>query len=337
MNRITRTLIGAAAAAASITALPATDALAHGGTVTAACAGGQPTAAASLKDYNGTNAITLTNNGVPFGPTSFGAGLSDSWPLGDPFIAHTVVYKVTAHDDPNNAAGWSPGGTIVVPACQVAPTTTTTVPETTTTTTAPPETTTTTTVPEVTTTTAAPTTTTTATTVPPCGPQFLDPTCFTPDGPPRVIQDPTCEGFTFSLVNYPASTVLTITYGATTAGPSTLASLGYYDFEPYNTSIYYGVLGYFDSYSITVDAVGEGDYYSGIQHPLVCGTTTTAAAAVTTVPEVGTGLPPTPPPAPATGLPVTGTKLNLALGATGLTAAGILTLLAVRRRGPAAA
>ena len=150
----------AAAAVVGVLAF-AGSASAHNGGVSAGCNAGQPRAVANLTNYNGTNAITITNNGVELTPGTFGSSYVATLPLGDPFIVHTVVYKVTAHDDPSNANGWSPGGTLTVPACQTPPTTTA-APTTTTSTTSTTIAATTTTVAETTTTSAPAETTTTS-------------------------------------------------------------------------------------------------------------------------------------------------------------------------------
>ncbi|MEY2523922.1 MAG: hypothetical protein QOJ66_2487 [Ilumatobacteraceae bacterium] len=97
---------------------------AHNGGVTAGCQDGVPTVSANLTNYNGTNLISIKNNGVEIGPGTFGSSYVATLSLGSPFISHTVVYKVTAHDDPDNVNGFSPGGTIEVPACQTPPSTT---------------------------------------------------------------------------------------------------------------------------------------------------------------------------------------------------------------------
>jgi LPXTG-motif cell wall-anchored protein len=97
---------------------------AHNGGVTAGCNDGVPTVSANLTNYNGTNLISIKNNGVEIGPGTFGSSYVATLSLGSPFISHTVVYKVTAHDDPDNVNGFSPGGTIEVPACQTPPSTT---------------------------------------------------------------------------------------------------------------------------------------------------------------------------------------------------------------------
>ncbi len=97
---------------------------AHNGGVTAGCNNGVPTVSANLTNYNGTNLISIKNNGVEIGPGTFGSSYVATLSLGSPFISHTVVYKVTAHDDPDNVNGFSPGGTIEVPACQTPPSTT---------------------------------------------------------------------------------------------------------------------------------------------------------------------------------------------------------------------
>ena len=97
---------------------------AHNGGVTAGCNNGVPTVSANLTNYNGTNLISIKNNGVEIGPGTFGSSYVATLSLGSPFISHTVVWKVTAHEDPNNVNGFSPGGTIEVPACQTPPSTT---------------------------------------------------------------------------------------------------------------------------------------------------------------------------------------------------------------------
>ena len=97
---------------------------AHNGGITAACHDGVPTVSANLTGYNGTNLISIKNNGVEIGPGTFASTYAATLSLGSPFISHTVVYKVTANDDPNNVKGYSPGGTIEVPACQTPPATT---------------------------------------------------------------------------------------------------------------------------------------------------------------------------------------------------------------------
>ena len=97
---------------------------AHNGGITAGCNNGVPTVSANLTNYNGTNLISIKNNGVEIGPGTFGSSYVATLSLGSPFISHTVVWKVTAHDDPNNDHGYSPGGTIEVPACQTPPSTT---------------------------------------------------------------------------------------------------------------------------------------------------------------------------------------------------------------------
>ena len=97
---------------------------AHNGGVTAGCNNGVPTVSANLTNYNGTNLISIKNNGVEIGPGTFGSSYVATLSLGSPFISHTVVWKVTAHDDPDNVNGFSPGGTIEVPACQTPPSTT---------------------------------------------------------------------------------------------------------------------------------------------------------------------------------------------------------------------
>ena len=68
---------------------------AHNGGVTAGCNNGVPTVSANLTNYNGTNLISIKNNGVEIGPGTFGATYVATLSLGSPFIAHTVVWKVT--------------------------------------------------------------------------------------------------------------------------------------------------------------------------------------------------------------------------------------------------
>jgi LPXTG-motif cell wall-anchored protein len=158
---------------------------AHNGGITAGCNGGLPTVSANLTNYNGTNLISIKNNGVEIGPGTFGSSYVATLSLGSPFIAHTVVYKVTAHEDPNNVNGFSPSGTIEVPACQTAPSTTVALTTTTSTvaTTAPP-------------TTAGPTTTTqiasdapTTTSQVASDAPFL-PTSTTTDAPQEAAESP---------------------------------------------------------------------------------------------------------------------------------------------------
>lgn len=114
-----------AAAILAVPLLPAPAVLAHNGGVSAGCNAGQPRAVVNLTSYNGTNTISVkADGGAELSAGTFGASYSATFPLGDPFVAHVVVYKVTAHDDPSNANGWSPGGTLNVPACQTPPPTT---------------------------------------------------------------------------------------------------------------------------------------------------------------------------------------------------------------------
>lgn len=121
MTNIKRAILAISIAVFGILGLTTGIASAHNGSVTAACVDGTPKATANLTNYNGTNAITIKNNGAELTPGTFGSSYQHTFDLGDPYIVHTVVYKVTAHDDVNNAQGFSPGGTITVPACKTNP------------------------------------------------------------------------------------------------------------------------------------------------------------------------------------------------------------------------
>jgi LPXTG-motif cell wall-anchored protein len=123
-QRIATLVAAGAIATVAVVGVGLSNVEAHDGGITAACNDGVPTVIANLTNYNGTNLISITNNGVEIGPGTFGSTYVATLSLGDPFIAHEVIYKVTAHDDPNNQQGFSPSGTIEVPACQTPPSTT---------------------------------------------------------------------------------------------------------------------------------------------------------------------------------------------------------------------
>jgi LPXTG-motif cell wall-anchored protein len=123
-QRIVTLVAAGAIATVAVVGVGLANVEAHNGGITAGCNGGVPTVSANLTNYNGTNLISIKNNGVEIGPGTFGDSYVATLSLGSPFISHTVVYKVTAHEDPNNVNGFSPSGTIEVPACQTPPPTT---------------------------------------------------------------------------------------------------------------------------------------------------------------------------------------------------------------------
>lgn len=152
-NRLSITI--AAGALLMVVGLAPGAAGAHNGGVQAGCYQGAPVAAVNLSNYNGTNTVSVKVDGGPeLTAGTFGSSYSAIYQLGDPYVAHQVVYSVVAHDDPTNSHGWSPSGTLNVPAC-LTPTTTTAAATTTTSST----TTTSTTIAETTTTVPATTTT----------------------------------------------------------------------------------------------------------------------------------------------------------------------------------
>lgn len=118
MTNIKRAILASITAVVATLGLSVGLASAHNGTVTASCVNQVPTATANLTNYNGTNAITIKNDGSELTPGTFTTAYQHSFNLGSPYIAHVVVFKVTAHDDTTNSHGWSPGGTINVPACK---------------------------------------------------------------------------------------------------------------------------------------------------------------------------------------------------------------------------
>lgn len=152
-NRLSITI--AAGALLMVVGLAPGAAGAHNGGVSAGCYQGAPRAVVNLSNYNGTNTVSVKVDGGPeLTAGTFGSSYSATYQLGDPYTPHVVVYSVVAHDDPANSHGWSPSGTLNVPAC-LTPTTTTAAATTTTSST----TTTSTTIAETTTTEASTTTT----------------------------------------------------------------------------------------------------------------------------------------------------------------------------------
>ena len=97
---------------------------AHNPSASMACQGEQdpqPILQVDLAQYNGTNHVTITIDGVapPVVDQDFGNAYAITLDAGGPFKAHTAQVVVTAHDDPTGSKGWTVTYDLSAPACQV--------------------------------------------------------------------------------------------------------------------------------------------------------------------------------------------------------------------------
>lgn len=101
---------------------------AHGYSILTGCDNSThiPYASFDLNNYNGTNTISIKIDNVEVGPGTFGVSYVHTFHPSPSTVAHTVHYKIVAHDGPDNAA-WSPENTLTIPACQTPASTTTTI------------------------------------------------------------------------------------------------------------------------------------------------------------------------------------------------------------------